>query len=86
MADLLVRSTVEDVDQWLQSEDNYNANIDNLLRVINRGVLEESMLISRRVSRVGLIMAEALQLDPSNDYFSLNDYIKLKKKGKKKNR
>lgn len=59
MADLLVRSTVEDVDQWLQSEDNYNANIDNLLRVISRGVLEESMLISRRVSRVGLIMAEA---------------------------
>lgn len=59
MADLLVRSTVEDVDQWLQSEDNYNANIDNLLRVISRGlgVLEESMLISRRVSRVGLIMA-----------------------------
>lgn len=50
MADLLVRSTVEDVDQWLQSEDNYNANIDNLLRVISRGVLEESMLISRRVS------------------------------------
>lgn len=38
---------------------NYNANIDNLLRVISRGVLEESMLISRRVSRVGLIMAEA---------------------------
>lgn len=59
MADLLVRSTVEDVDQWLQSEDNYNANIDNLLRVISRGVLEESMLISRRVSRVGLIVAEA---------------------------
>lgn len=61
MADLLVRSTVKDVDQWLQSEDNYNANIDNLLRVISRGlgVLEESMLISRRVSRVGLIMAEA---------------------------
>lgn len=59
MADLLVRSTVEDVDQWLQSEDNYNANIDNLLRVISCGVLEESMLISRRVSRVGLIMAEA---------------------------
>lgn len=61
MADLLVRSTVEDVDQWLQSEDNYNADIDNLLRVISRGlgVLEESMLISRRVSRVGLIMAEA---------------------------
>lgn len=59
MADLLVRSTVEDVDQWLQSEDNCNANIDNLLRVISRGVLEESMLISRRVSRVGLIMAEA---------------------------
>lgn len=59
MADLLVRSTVEDVDRWLQSEDNYNANIDNLLRVISRGVLEESMLISRRVSRVGLIMAEA---------------------------
>lgn len=61
MADLLVRSTVEDVDQWLQSEDNYNANIDNLLRVISRGlgVLEESMLTSRRVSRVGLIMAEA---------------------------
>lgn len=59
MADLLVRSTVEDVDQWLQSEDNYNANIDNLLRVISRGVLEESMLISRRVSRVGLITAEA---------------------------
>lgn len=59
MADLLVRSTVEDVDQWLQSEDNYNANIDNLLRVISRGVLEESMLISRRVSRVGLIMADA---------------------------
>lgn len=61
MADLLVRSTVEDVDQWLQSEDNYNANIDNLLRVISRGlgILEESMLISRRVSRVGLIMAEA---------------------------
>lgn len=58
MADLLVRSTVEDVDQWLQSEDNYNANIDNLLRVISRGVLEESMLISRRVSRIGLIMAE----------------------------
>lgn len=57
MADLLVRSTVEDVDQWLQSEDNCNANIDNLLRVISRGVLEESMLISRRVSRVGLIMA-----------------------------
>lgn len=42
----------------LQSEDNYNANIDNLLRVISRGVLEESMLISRRVSRIGLIMAE----------------------------
>ena len=62
MADLLVRSTVEDVDQWLQSEDNYNANIDNLLRVISRGlgILEESMLISRRVSRVGLIMAEAI--------------------------
>lgn len=59
MADLLVRSTVEDVDQWLQSEDNYNANIDNLLRVISRGVLEESMLISRRVSRVGLIVVEA---------------------------
>lgn len=58
MADLLVRSTVEDVDQWLQSEDNYNANIDNLLRVISRGVLEKSMLISRRVSRIGLIMAE----------------------------
>lgn len=61
MADLLVRSTVEDVDQWLQSEDNYNANIDNLLRVISRGlgVLEESMLTSRRVSRVGLIVAKA---------------------------